>query len=98
MRYAIMGATIQQVKGVGGTNIKEARSTGIIFATLTEEQADRLRAMGCQVTEVGKVQATVMPPIVAPPVPVAAAPVYSPEQLVWAAGIEDLRVRANSGL
>ncbi|GAJ17202.1 unnamed protein product, partial [marine sediment metagenome] len=35
MRYAIMGATVQQVKSVGGTDIKEARRTGIIFATLT---------------------------------------------------------------
>jgi len=92
MRYAIIGTTVQQVKDAGGADIKEARSTGIIFATLPKEQADRLRAMGCQVTEVGQVTATVMPPpIVAPPVPFAAAPTYTPEQLVWAAGMEELR-------
>lgn len=86
-----MGATVQQVKSVGGTDIKEARRTGIIFATLTKEQTDRLRFMGCRVDQVGKVKPALMPPIVAPPVPVAAAPVYSPEQLVWAAGFEDIR-------
>ena len=91
MRYAITGATVQQVKGVGGSDIKESPRVGIIFATLTREQVDRLKSMGCQVTEVGKVGAAVMPPIVAPPVPVAAAPTYSPEQLVWAAGFEELR-------
>lgn len=91
MRYAILGATIEQVRSVGATDIKETRRTGIIFATLNKEQAERLRSMGCQVTEVGQVQATVMPPIVAPPVPVAAAPTYTPEQLFWAAKLEDLR-------
>ena len=91
MRYSIIGATVEQVRGVGGTDIKDTRRTGIIFATLTREQADRLRSMGCQVTSVGQVQATVMPPIVAPPVPVAAAPTYTPEELGWAIGLEELR-------
>ena len=90
MRYSIQKATVERVKAVGGSDIKETR-IGIIFATLTETQVAQLKARGCQVTEVGQVTATVMPPIVTPPVPVAAAPVYSPEQLVWAAGIEDLR-------
>jgi len=92
MRYAITKATVEQVKSVGGADIKEARSTGIVFATLTREQADRLRSMGCQVTEVGQVRATVMsPPIVAPPTPVAAVPTYTPEQMVWATGLDELR-------
>lgn len=86
MRYAITGATVEQVKSVGAIDIRETRSTGIIFATLTSEQADRLRALGCVVSEVGKVQATVMPPA-----PVAGAPTYSPGQLLWAAGLEQLR-------
>ena len=91
MRYAIMGATVEQVKSVGATDIKEARSTGIIFATLTDEQVARLRSQGCTVSKVGEVRTAVMPPIVAPPVPVAAVPTYTPEQLVWAAGMEELR-------
>jgi len=91
VRYAIMGVTVQQVRSVGGTDIKEARRTGIIFATLNQDQVTRLRSLGCRVDQVGKVEATVMPPIVAPPVPVAAAPTYTPEQLFWAAKLEDLR-------
>jgi len=86
VRYAIMGATVEQIKSVGGVDIKEARSAGIIFATLTAEQAQKLRAMGFTVSEVGSVKAAVMPPA-----PVAGAPTYSPEQLVWAAGFEELR-------
>ena len=85
MRYAIMGATAQQVKNAGGSEVKETR-TGIIFATLSQSQTARLRSQGCIVNPVGQVKATVMPPA-----PVAAAPTYSPEQLVWAAGLEDLR-------
>jgi len=87
MRYAIIGATGEQVRAAGGVDIKEATNTGIIFATLTGEQVDRLRAQGCQVTEVGKVQA----PVIAPPVPVAAVPTYTPQQLVQLAGLEPLR-------
>ncbi len=86
MRYAVMGATAQQVKNTGGTDIKETRSTGIIFATLSESQVAQLRSQGCVVNPVGQIKATVMPPA-----PVAAAPTYSPEQLVWASGLEDLR-------
>lgn len=90
-RYAVMGATVEQVRSVGGSDIKEARATGIIFANLTKEQADRLRAMGCQVAEVGHVQATVTPPIVAPPVPVAAIPLYTPSQLISVARFDEVR-------
>jgi len=85
-RYSILGATVEQVRSVGGTEIKEARSTRIIFATLTEEQAQRLRSMGCTVSKVGGVKAAVIPPA-----PVAGAATYSPEQLVVAAGYEGLR-------
>ena len=86
MRYAIIGATVQQVRSISGAGIKEARSTGIIFATLTKEQADRLKSLGCQVTEVGKVEAVVMPPV-----PVAAAPIYTPTEVLELARFEELR-------
>lgn len=86
MRYAVIGAAVKQVKDAGGTDIKEARSTGIIFATLTESQAAYLGSLGFIVNKVGKVKAPVMPPR-----PVAAEPRYSPEELVWAAGFEELR-------
>lgn len=86
MRYAITHATRQQVSDAGATSIKEAPRTKIIFAELTSEQASRLHSLGCKVDRVGRVKAAVMPPA-----PVAAAPTYSLEQLVWAAGFEDLR-------
>jgi len=91
MRYAILGATVEQVKSVGATDIKEARSAGIIFATLTEEQATRLRSQGFTVTEVGEIRTAVMPPVIAPPAPVAAVPTYTASQLIRAAGFEELR-------
>jgi serine protease AprX len=74
------------VKSVGAVDIKEARSTGIIFATLTEEQASKLKSQGCIVTKVGEVKTAVMPPT-----PVAGLPTYSPEQLFQITGLEDLR-------
>ena len=86
MRYSIIGATVEQVRSVGGTDIKVASRTGIIFANLTPEQVGRLRAMGCQVEPLGRVQAMVMPPV-----PVAGVPTYTAEQLVWATGLEQLR-------
>lgn len=86
MRYAIMGATVQQVRSVGGTDTKETRRTGIIFATLTEEQVTRLRALGCQVTPVGRVTTEVMPPQ-----PVTAAPLFTPATLIALTGFDAVR-------
>lgn len=85
-RYSILGATAEQVRAIGGREIKEAHSSGVIFATLTPEQVTKLKELNCQVNPLGKTRPAVMPPA-----PVAAAPVYSPEQLVIAAGYEDLR-------
>lgn len=90
MRYAITGATINQVKSVGASDIKTT-SIGIIFATLTEEQVARLKSQGCTVNKVGEVRAVVMPPVVAPPVPIVAAPTYSPMDLMVVSGFEDAR-------
>jgi len=86
MRYSVVGVTAKEVQAVGGKNIRESPRTGIVFADLTPEQVTRLKAAGAKVSEVGKVEPAVMPPT-----PVAAAPIYSPEQLVWAAGMEELR-------
>jgi len=86
MRYSIIGATVEQVKSAGGANIKESLTTGIIFATLTEEQAARLTSLGFTVSKVGEVKTQVMPPT-----PVAAVPTYTPEELIYAAGFEQLR-------
>ncbi len=86
MRYSIMGSTAQQVKQVGGIGLRETSSINIIFATLTGEQADKLRNMGFAVSKVEGTKTAVMPPA-----PVEAAPVYTPEQLSTVMGIEELR-------
>jgi serine protease AprX len=90
MRYAITGASVDQVRSTGAADIKQAPSTGIIFATLTEEQASKLRSLGCTVSRVGEVKTAVMPPV-APPVPILAAPRYTIEELAAIAGYEELR-------
>ena len=87
-RYSIVGASVEQVRSAGGTDIKEARNAGVIFATLTEAQAVQLRALGGKANKVGKVSAAIMPPM-----PIAAVPTYTPEQMSWVAGWEDLRQR-----
>lgn len=86
MRYAIIGSSVQQVRSVGGTEVKEAHRVGVIFATLTPEQAARLESSGCQIEQVTKVKSPV-----APPAPIVAEPTYTPEQLAQAAGMEDLK-------
>lgn len=85
MRYSVIGATVEQVRQVGGINIRETRF-GITFATLTEAQAERLRAAGAKVNLLRRVSAAVRPPP-----PVAAAPTYTPAQLIVIAGYEELR-------
>jgi len=84
MRYSIRNATASQIRQVGGKDIKETRVA--IFATLTEEQVAKLKASGCIVEKVGEVKPTVLPPA-----PVAAKPVYSPVELIYAAGINQIR-------
>ena len=85
MRYSIIGATVEQVKSAGGQDIKETR-TGIIFATLTDSQVERLKEARCIIRPLGEVRTAVMPPV-----PVTAVPTYSTAQLMWATGLEQLR-------
>ncbi len=60
MRYAIVGASVEQIRNAGGIDIKETRAAGITFATLDEAGAARLKALGAQVTPVGEVRAAVI--------------------------------------
>ncbi len=90
MRYSIIGATVEQVRSVGGAAIKAAPRAGIIFANLTPEQANRLRAMGCRVSEVAKVQAPVRAAVY-PPSPILAAPLYTPGQVIELTGFDKAR-------
>jgi serine protease AprX len=84
MRYSIRKGTADQVRQAGGQNVRETRVA--IFATLTEEQAEKLRRQGCIVEKVEEVSPTVLPPP-----PLAARPVYSPYQLLYAAGLNQIR-------
>lgn len=86
-RYAIVNGSAGMARGAGGTNIVATRRMGVVFATLTPEQANYLRSAGCKVSLVGKVTAPVMPPT---PVP-AGEVSYDPEVLLWAAGINEFR-------
>ena len=86
MRYAVIGASAEQVRDFGGSDLKESRATGMVFANLSEVQAAQLRAQGYVVNPVARVKADVMPPA-----PVIGVPTYSPEELVWAIGFEELR-------
>ncbi len=90
MRYSITGATLEQVKSAGGVDIKQTHSGSVIFATLSEAQSDRLKALGCRLKAISRVGAAVLKEIVSPE-PIMAAPTYSPYELVWAAGFEDVR-------
>jgi len=89
MRYTIRKVTIDQVKQVGGGDIKETRVA--IFADLNPEQADKLRKLGAAVEPVKEVQSMVMPPAPAPPLPVAGVPTWSPSSLIYATGINQIR-------
>jgi len=90
MRYSIKKVTAAQVAQAGGSNIKETRVA--IFADLTPQQAERLRALGAALEPVSKVQSTViMAPAPAPPLPVAGAPTWSSAALIYATGINQIR-------
>ncbi|MBA7658770.1 hypothetical protein ES703_66729 [subsurface metagenome] len=97
MRYAVISRTLAisqleaEVKRCGGRNLKVAVASKQVFCDLEPAAIDKLKATGCVVSKVGGVRATVMPPIVMPPTPVAAAPVYTPGELAWAIGLEEIR-------
>lgn len=87
MRYSILNATLQQVQAVGAKDIVETKSAGIIFALLTDAQAQMLKEQGCVVSPISKVSTDV----IAPPIPIAAVPTYTASELIEIAGVEELR-------
>lgn len=86
MRYAIQKATIQQVRAVGGTAIREAPRTGIIFAELSDVGVTKLKALGCLVNSIGKTKA-----VITTPTPLVGEAIYTPQALIYAIGIEEVR-------
>ncbi|GAJ01383.1 unnamed protein product, partial [marine sediment metagenome] len=93
MRYSVISGRLNitelqlEVKRCGGRNLRVAVASKQVFCDLDQSTISKLRAKGCIVSNVGGVKAAIIPsPRV--PTPVAAAPVYSPEELVWATGLE----------
>ncbi len=93
MRYTITNTTTEQVKSVGARNVKTPGHVPAVFAELTPQQVTKLQAIGCTVSEVGKVSATVLPPghVIEPPRPIEATPKYNLEELAFVIGLEDFR-------
>lgn len=96
MRYAVISGRLTitelqlEVKRYGGRNLRAAVASKQVFCDLEQSAVNKLRATGSIVSRVGGVKAAIIPsPRV--PTPVAAAPVYSPEELVWATGLANLR-------
>lgn len=89
MRYSIRNTTASQVREVGGAEVKETRVA--IFATLTADQVDKLRKLGCLVEELSEVKTSDVRTSVVPPVPVAGQPTWSPGALIYAAGLDQVR-------
>ncbi len=86
MRYSILGVTVQQITSIGGTDIKETKAVGVIFATLTDEQVERLKVQGASLSQVGSVKAHIMPPT-----PIAAIPTYTAEDLILLMNFDAVR-------
>ena len=89
MRYSVRNATVNQVKQVGGSNVKETRVA--VFADLTPQQLEKLKNLGAVVESVKEVQSAVIIPVPAPPLPVAGVPTWSPATLIYATGINQIR-------
>jgi len=82
-----------EVRRNGGVNIKIAPASKQIFCDLSQLAVEKLRALGYIVNQIGGIKAGVsVPSIVSPPTPVAGMPTYTPEELSWATGLEDLRM------
>ncbi len=86
MRYSITNTTIEQVQSVGAKNIKLPVNIPTVFADLTADQITKLQEMGCIISQISTVQATIDAPL-----PVEAQPIYTPEELGFVTGIEEFR-------
>lgn len=86
MRYSILKVTVDQVKSVGGINIKEMPNVKVIYADLTDEQKIKLATMGAIIAEIRQIKVSVMPPPT-----IAAIPTYTPQNVVTIAKFDDVR-------
>jgi len=85
-RCSITGGNIDQLRGIGIDNVRVLPKTGVMFANLTQAQISELRSLNCTVEPIGSVK-----PSVWVPQPQPGAQLYTPEQLLDAVGIDDLR-------
>lgn len=88
-RYSILNCTREAVERMGGENIQVAKYSGIVFADLTEMEANDLRNSGCIVEPVERVTTGVIAPP-APP-PVSLQPMVTPVSVLEITGFERLR-------
>ena len=88
-RYSIISCNLEAVQQMGGKNIQVARHSGIIFADLTETEANNLRNSGCIVELVEKVKTDVIAP--PEPIPISLQPLVTPVSVLEITGFEKLR-------
>ena len=94
MRYAVLSRalTISQleteIKRCGGRNIRVTSAQ--IFCDLEPDAVAKLQTIGCTVSKIAGVKAVTMP-VISPPVPIAGIPTYTPEELSFVTGLEELR-------
>ncbi len=59
MRCSIVGSSDEEVASEGGANIKQAKSSHIVFADLTQKQVDILTEKGVHISLIGKTEVDV---------------------------------------
>lgn len=95
-RWSVINCTQEAVEAMGGRNIQVARHTGIVFADLTDEEANNLRNSGCSVELIDKVTAgTIAPP---EPQPISVQPMVTPLDVLEITGFDRLRLLTNPPL
>lgn len=93
-RYSIVGSTPDEIANQGGQNISAMNNSNVVFASLTDQQAQALKKLGYRVEKVSRVSTAdnVYKPKVAPPQPVQGpVPIFTPEDLIIATGFEEAR-------
>lgn len=88
-RYSILECSAEAVEHMGGRNIHVARHSNIVFADLTETEADDLRNSGCIVELVEKVKTDVIAP--PEPPPITLQPLVTPVSVLEITGFDRLR-------
>lgn len=91
MRYSVRHASTDQLKAVGALNIRAPHNIPVIFAELTDSQVAQLKSIGSIITNIGKVNTGIIHAPIAPPMPIAGTPTYTPAQVLSLIGLEELR-------